>query len=139
MPQTKNKDLWVQHYREQLRETIPKEAGWFIRESRGKIRIEIKKDGIKLDDLLNKDNKYDLIKVDTQGSELDVIEGGKEICSKAKAMLLEVSYTEYNKDAPLSEEVINYMKDFKFKPAAVIGIQMNNGSYQEDILFLNER
>ena len=47
MPQTKNKDLWVQHYREQLRETIPKEAGWFIRESRGKIRIEIKKDGIK--------------------------------------------------------------------------------------------
>ena len=99
----------------------------------------IKKDGIKLDDLLNKDNKYDLIKVDTQGSELDVIEGGKEICSKAKAMLLEVSYTEYNKDAPLSEEVINYMKDFKFKPAAVIGVQMNHGSYQEDILFLNER
>ena len=88
---------------------------------------------------MNKDNKYDLIKVDTQGSELDVIEGGKEICSKAKAMLLEVSYTEYNKDAPLSEEVINYMKDFKFKPAAVIGVQMNNGSYQEDILFLNER
>ena len=99
----------------------------------------IKKDGIKLDDLLNKDSIYDLIKVDTQGSELDVIEGGKEICMKAKAMLLEVSYTEYNKDAPLSEEVINYMRNFKFKPAAVIGVQANHGSYQEDILFLNER
>ena len=92
-----------------------------------------------MDDLLNKDSKYDLIKVDTQGSELDVIEGGKEICMKAKAMLLEVSNTEYNKDAPLSEEVINYMKDFKFKPAAVLGVQANHGSYQEDILFLNER
>lgn len=99
----------------------------------------IKKDGIKLDDLLNKDSTYDLIKVDTQGSELDVIEGGKEICKKAKAMLLEVSFNEYNKDAPLSEEVINYMKDFKFKPAAVLGIEMNHGSHQEDILFLNER
>lgn len=99
----------------------------------------IKKDGIKLDDLLNKDSTYDLIKVDTQGSELDVIEGGKEICKKAKAMLLEVSFNEYNKDAPLSEEVINYMKDFKFKPAAVLGIEMNHGSHQQDILFLNER
>lgn len=99
----------------------------------------IKKDGIKLDDLLNKDSTYDLIKVDTQGSELDVIEGGKEICKKAKAMLLEVSFNEYNKDAPLSEEVINYMKNFKFKPAAVLGIEMNHGSHQEDILFLNER
>ena len=99
----------------------------------------IKKDGIKLDDLLNKDSTYDLIKVDTQGSELDVIEGGKEICKEAKAMLLEVSFNEYNKDAPLSEEVINYMKDFKFKPAAVLGIEMNHGSHQQDILFLNER
>ena len=99
----------------------------------------IKKDGIKLDDLLNKDSTYDLIKVDTQGSELDVIEGGKEICKKARAMLLEVSFNEYNKDAPLSEEVINYMKDFKFKPAAVLGIEMNHGSHQQDILFLNER
>ena len=54
-------------------------------------------------------------------------------------MLLEVSFNEYNKDAPLSEEVINYMKDFKFKPAAVLGIEMNHGSHQQDILFLNER
>ena len=42
MPQTKNKPTWVQHYREQLRETIPKEAGWYVGNSRGKIRIEIK-------------------------------------------------------------------------------------------------
>ena len=47
MPQTKNKDLWVQHYREQLGEIFAKNSGWYIRESRGKIRIEIKKEGIK--------------------------------------------------------------------------------------------
>ena len=99
----------------------------------------IKKDGIKLDDLFTKESLFDLIKIDTQGSELDIIEGGKEICKKAKAMLIEVSYNEYNKDAPLSEEVIKYMKDFKFKPAAVLGVQTNHGSHQEDILFLNER
>ena len=44
MPQTKNKDLWVQHYREQLGEVFAKNSGWYIRESRGKIRIEIKRD-----------------------------------------------------------------------------------------------
>ena len=47
MPQTKNKKLWVQHYREQLGEIFAKNSGWYIRESRGKIRIEIKKEGIR--------------------------------------------------------------------------------------------
>ena len=45
MPQTKNKDLWVQHYREQLGEIFAKNSGWYIRESRGKIRLEIKSNG----------------------------------------------------------------------------------------------
>ena len=46
MPQSKNKNPWVQHYREQLGEIFAKKSGWYFRESRGKIRIEIKKEGI---------------------------------------------------------------------------------------------
>jgi|TARA_B100001093_G_scaffold420648_1_gene412640 FkbM family methyltransferase len=99
----------------------------------------IKKDGIKLDDLFTKDSMFDLIKIDTQGSELDILEGGKELCKKAKGILLEVSFNEYNLNAPLVDQVLKYMDNFKFKPAIVLDIQTNHGSHQEDILFLNER
>jgi len=99
----------------------------------------IKKEGTTLDSLFTDDSNFDLIKIDTQGSELDIIEGGKEICKKAKAILLEVSYTEYNLNAPLVEEVIQYMKNFNFTPTQVLDEQRNHGSHQEDILFLNNR
>jgi integrase len=44
MPQTRNKEEWVQHYREQLREIFAKNSGWYVRKSSKKIRIEIKGD-----------------------------------------------------------------------------------------------
>ena len=53
--------------------------------------------------------------------------------------MLEVSFNEYNLNAPLVDQVLKYMDNFKFKPAIVLDIQTNHGSHQEDILFLNER
>ena len=44
MPQTRNKEEWIQHYREQLREIFAKNSGWYVRKSSKKIRIEIKGD-----------------------------------------------------------------------------------------------
>jgi FkbM family methyltransferase len=97
----------------------------------------IKKKGIKLGDLFEKDSEFDLIKIDTQGSELDIIEGGIELCSKAKGILLEVSLTQYNENAPLYNEVIQFMNDFGFKTKEVLDEQHNHGSHQQDILFTN--
>lgn len=103
-------------------------------------QLEVRKVmGSRLDDLFSLEDNFDLIKIDTQGSELDIIEGGKELCKKAKAILLEVSYTEYNLDAPLVVEVIEYMQNFGFIPSKVLDEQRNHGSHQEDILFLNSR
>lgn len=98
----------------------------------------IKKDGIMLDDLFTSESIFDLIKIDTQGSELDIVEGGKKICSRAKGLLLEVSFNEYNEKAPLYEEVLNYMEVFNFTPTIVLDIQKNHGAHQQDILFLNK-
>ena len=74
----------------------------------------IKKKGIKLDDLFEDESEFDLIKIDTQGSELDIMSGGKNLCSKAKGILLEVSLTQYNENAPLYNEVIQFMVNFCF-------------------------
>lgn len=52
---------------------------------------------------------FDLIKLDTQGSELDIIDGGKEIVRKAKYVLIETSVVQYNINAPLIKDVINYL------------------------------
>lgn len=98
----------------------------------------IKEVGIRLDDLFTKDSEFDLIKLDTQGSELDIISGGMELVSKAKGLLLEVSITQYNEGAPLYNEVISYMDNIGFKPVAILDESRNHGSHQQDILFTKQ-
>lgn len=98
----------------------------------------IKQKGIKLDDLFEPDSEFDLIKIDTQGSELDIISGGVNLCKKAKGILLEVSLTQYNQGAPLYDEVVTFMKEFGFRPEAILDESRNHGSHQQDILFIHE-
>lgn len=99
----------------------------------------IKHQGIKLDELFESESQFDLIKIDTQGSELDIISGGTKLCKKAKGILLEVSLTQYNEGAPLYEEVIQFMKDFGFRAEIILDESHNHGAHQQDILFLNEQ
>lgn len=99
----------------------------------------IKKKGIKLDDLFESDSEFDLIKIDTQGSELDIIEGGINLCKKAKGILLEVSLTQYNENAPLYDDVISYMESIGFKKTEILDEARNHGSHQQDVLFINTK
>lgn len=102
-------------------------------------KLEIlKQKGIKLDDLFEESSEFDLIKIDTQGSELDIISGGLNLCKKAKGILLEVSLTQYNQGAPLYDTVIQFMENIGFKIATVLDESRNHGSHQQDILFINE-
>lgn len=102
-------------------------------------KLEIlKQTGIKLDDLFEEDSEFDLIKIDTQGSELDIISGGPNLCKKAKGILLEVSLTQYNEGAPLYEEVVSFMQNLGFKAVAILDEARNHGAHQQDILFINE-
>ena len=94
--------------------------------------------GIMLDDLFEEGSEFDLIKIDTQGSELDIITGGIALCKKAKGILLEVSLTQYNEGAPLYGEVVQFMKGIDFTPVEVLDESRNHGAYQQDILFINE-
>lgn len=97
----------------------------------------IKKQGIRLDDLFTDDTEFDLIKIDTQGSELDIITGGIELCKKSKGILLEVSLTQYNENAPLYNEVIEYMENIGFLAKEVLDENLNSSLHQQDIFFLN--
>lgn len=99
----------------------------------------LNQEGVKLSDLFTDDSEFDLIKIDTQGSELDIISGGIELCKKAKGILLEVSLTPYNEGAPLYDEVISFMENLGFEPQAILEESRNHGSHQQDILFINNQ
>jgi FkbM family methyltransferase len=98
----------------------------------------IKQKGIKLDDLFEETSEFELIKIDTQGSELDIISGGLNLCKKAKGILLEVSLNQYNEGAPIYDEVVQFMENIGFKIVAILDESRNHGSHQQDILFINE-
>lgn len=97
-----------------------------------------------IDDTFQEGTQFDLIKIDTQGSELDILEGGKKIAKKAKGILLEVSFTVYNEGAPLYDEVLDYMNKYGFVEKETLdeitwakeqhGIELK----QKDLLFINK-
>lgn len=66
----------------------------------------------KLDDII--DTKFDFIKLDTQGSELDIINGGINVISKAKVIVVEISLEETNINGCLAPEIINKLNSLKF-------------------------
>ena len=94
-----------------------------------------------LSNLLN-NQTFDLIKIDVQGSEIDIINGGLDIIKEAKGILMEVSLMEYNQNAPTKDFVYEYMDNLGFKPVELIGNINHPLTYeliQQDILFLNKK
>jgi FkbM family methyltransferase len=93
----------------------------------------------RLDDLFTDDTTFEVIKLDTQGSELDILRGGKNLCKRASVIILEISNIEYNEGAPSGEEVIKYMNDFGFEEKMSIGEHYNGDELvQKDLVFLNK-
>ena len=99
----------------------------------------IQKQGTRLDDLFTDESEFDLVKIDTQGSELDILSGGKLLCSKAKGILLEVSLTRYNENSPLIAEVHEFMRNFGYDAREVLGVGHHPKTgelIQNDILYI---
>ena len=110
--------------------SIYRELTEFFRDANVEVTTE---EMVRLDSI-NFAVSFDLIKLDTQGSELDIIRGGLSVCKKAKGLILEVSTLPYNDGAPLQVEVISYMSSVGCDPVAVLG---ENTAGQRDLLFLN--
>ena len=53
---------------------------------------------------------FDLIKIDTQGSELDIIKGGANLLSRANAIIVEESMMQFNIGSPLKDEIKKHLE-----------------------------
>jgi FkbM family methyltransferase len=93
-----------------------------------------------LDEIFTNGETFDFVKIDTQGSELDILKGGVNLLKNTYAFLLEVSISEYNIGAPKKEEVVKYVESLGFTKQIVINEIYNNFDnselIQQDILFL---
>jgi FkbM family methyltransferase len=88
------------------------------------------------------DRAFDFIKIDTQGSELDIMKGGVNVVSRAKWLLLELSFQDYNIGAPLIDDVLQYTRDNGWKMYDTIGPTdgghcFGNKKIQVDVLLQN--
>jgi len=84
---------------------------------------------------------FDLIKIDVQGSELDIIKGGISIIKNSKAVILEVSLVEYNENSPTKEMVYSFMNELGFKDVEILENINHPLTYeliQQDVLFINQ-
>lgn len=67
------------------------------------------------------EEEFDLIKLDTQGSELDIIKGGLGVIVKARYVLIETAVREYNIGSPMEGDIIEYMNMIGFNKYEVVG------------------
>ena len=83
----------------------------------------------------------DLIKLDLQGEELPALRGATRCLSRAKAVLLEVSFIDFQPGMPLIADVFAFMKQQGFVPYDVLALwhrPLDGAMAQGDVLFVRE-
>lgn len=102
-------------------------------------KLKVKLPMITLDELVKKRKlkNIDFIKIDTQGSELDILKGGEKTIKSVELILLETQNLEYNSGAPFMEDVIIDMKSYGFRLYDIVEIHyLPTGElFQVDLLF----
>jgi FkbM family methyltransferase len=97
-----------------------------------------------LDTLLERHPPFrapDMLKLDTQGYELEILKGASRVLETVPVVLMESSLVPVNKGAPLISEVISFMSERRFRLFDFCSqIRRTDGVlWQTDLLFLSER
>lgn len=93
----------------------------------------------RLDDLFA-DQTFDFVKIDTQGAEVDILNGGEKLISRAKYVMLEASVRLCNFGAPDYVDVLSKMKALGYHLFDVASFDYYQGEMnQMDFIFKNRR
>lgn len=77
----------------------------------------------------------DLVKIDVQGAELDILNGGMNIINNAKYLIIELQNVEYNRGAPLENVTIDYLQSNGWE---IVESKFSNNGPDADYLFINK-
>lgn len=79
------------------------------------------------------------IKIDTQGSELDILKGAETILGQVDLIYIECPIIRYNIGAPNIQEYLDYMRSQNFIPMDLLEIHTSEQTLlQVDIMFINK-
>lgn len=82
----------------------------------------------------------DFLKIDTQGSEIDILIGANKILKNCKIILLECPIVSYNIGAPPLQKYIDYLDKIDFLPLDITEIHhLDKVLVQVDIIFLKRQ
>jgi FkbM family methyltransferase len=92
-----------------------------------------------------KQQPFDMIKLDVQGAEIIALKGATEALKSVEVILAETSNVEYNKGAPRTLEVLNYLDEIGFEIYDIVEIHRKHTStsshglmFQLDFLFVRK-
>ncbi|AFZ21371.1 FkbM family methyltransferase [Allocoleopsis franciscana] len=83
-----------------------------------------------------------LIKIDTQGYELEVLKGAQTVLKDTELVILEVSFFEFFKGGPQVYDCLSFMKNLGFVPYDIFDLQyrlLDGAMSQVDIAFVREQ
>lgn len=84
--------------------------------------------------------RFDLIKMDVQGAELDIIQGSPGFIHNAKYLWIELQPHNYNIGAPSAGKVIGYLNQIGFEFITLDEVNLGNGMIMGmDAIFVNVR
>lgn len=92
----------------------------------------------RLDDVIDASGTALFLKIDVQGSELDVLSAGQQTLARCEVVQLETALLPYNAGAPQITEVLVQMEEWGFSPFDFAGFIRPNGVdlVQTDVLFV---
>jgi FkbM family methyltransferase len=94
-----------------------------------------------LDNIVEQNNLPfpNFIKIDTQGSEIDILKGAKKVISNCKLIYLECPIIEYNLGSPNLDQYIKYLDSIDFIPYDICEVHyIDKMLVQIDILFIKK-
>jgi FkbM family methyltransferase len=91
-------------------------------------------------DILFPTQRFDFVKIDCQGAELDILKGGETLIQGTEVLLLECPLAgQYNAGAPTFADYIRYADSIGFAPFDIPELHHANGILcQIDILFVRK-
>jgi FkbM family methyltransferase len=107
----------------------------------GQANLQVREvETVRLDTLIARETlpAPDLIKIDVQGAELEVLAGAGEALGAAGALIVEVSFVDYNKGGPLAAQVIAEVDRLGFRCADLCEVHRSPRNFvlQLDLLFV---
>jgi hypothetical protein len=78
-----------------------------------------------LDDIFKKKINIDLLKIDTQGNELNVLKGSKKLLKNIKFIKLELMLYDYYEKSYSISDIELFLKKFNFKIFNILEVQQN--------------